>query len=210
MCGLLTRKKGWGVIFKWLVGICFDQARTELLLVTAGFLFAHHFWHDGRKIFSRSHQRKFYLGSIKARQSPLKMTSLFFFMFADRPPTFKNPTIASVDKRQLVKIRSSSSDGQTPESRWSLLPSRAHFQVELVLDQPGEGPPNLRSVPRALARPFPPSLLITQDRQRQCFYKIWSFVSEMAVCQSHLTDSFSKLCRMRNPSTAHGVATHCC
>ena len=43
-----------------------------------------------------------------------------------------------VDEWQLVEIRLSSSDSQTLDSGWSLQPSGACFQVELVIDRPGE------------------------------------------------------------------------
>ena len=105
-----------------------------------------------------------------------------FFLRVSRPPThFQNLMIVSVDERQLVKIRSSSSDGQTPDSRWSLLPSGARFQVERVLGPLGEGLPDLTSVPRALVRPFRPSIILNHDHQRRSLNRTYFFVGEMAV-----------------------------
>ena len=122
-----------------------------------------------------------------------------FFHVSRLSTHFQNPRIMSVDDRQLVRLR-----------LWSLRPDQDHFQVELVLGRPGEGPPNLKSVPRALASPFPPSLLLRRDYPRQCLTRTCYFVGEMAVCQSHLTNSLSILCRMLNHSTPHRVVTHCC
>ena len=105
-----------------------------------------------------------------------------FILHVNRTPThFQNPRIVSVDERQLVKIRSSSSDGQTPDSRWSLLPSGARFQVERVLGPLGEGLPDLTSVPRALVRPFRPSIILNHDHQRRSLNRTYFFVGEMAV-----------------------------
>ena len=42
-------------------------------------------------VFSCSQHWKFFLGSIKDRQSPLKMTSLSLFMLSECPPTSKIP-----------------------------------------------------------------------------------------------------------------------
>ena len=118
-------------------------------------------------------------------QSPTKPLEedLPFFLHVSQPPThFQNTRIVSVDERQLVEIRSSSSDGQTPDSRWNLLTSRASLQVDLVLDHPGRGAPDLKSVPRALARPFPPSLFLSHNHQRQYLNMIQSSVGEMPDC----------------------------
>ena len=92
--------------------------------------------------------------------------------------------------------------GETHDSRWSLLPSGACFQVGLVLDCTREGPPDLKSVPLALARPFPPSHLSRHDPWRQCLNRTLSLVGEMPVYQSHLTNSLcTGYVRMRYPRT---------
>ena len=94
---------------------------------------------------------------------------LLLFLHVSRPPThFQNPRIVGVDEWQLVEIRLSLSDSQTLDSRWSLLPSGACFQVELVLRRRGEGLPDLKSVPLTLARPFLPSLLLSLNPPGHC------------------------------------------
>ena len=71
-------------------------------------------------------------------------------------------------------------------------------------------PPALTNVPRALARPFPPSFSSATALQDAvstglCYSSaIWLFVNSI------LNNSLSKLCRMRDPSKPRGVATYRC
>ena len=100
--------------------------------------------------------------SVQARSQPDEAHSRWPpFSLVSRPTTHsQNPEIVSVDKQQLVEFVLSSSDGKTPNFRWSLISSVAPFQVELVIGRPEEAPLDLKGASQALAMTFLPSLIV--------------------------------------------------